>query len=450
MRIRAIFTALCCVTGAQASAIAPEASLRPQPRAEIIPVEVTRAAETPDFVRFLPGRSLRPKVRPVSLVQDVTSLSAREPAFQAWVKRFRSRALAAGIRADVFDGAFADVRFNEEILPKDRNQAEFTQTIWQYLDHAVSDKRIANGREALRTHRAALDRIEATYGVDKEVIVAVWGMETAYGAFRGSEPTVQSLATLAFDGRRAAFFERELIAALRILQAGDTTPSRMLGSWAGAMGHTQFMPTSYLAYAIDFTGDGRRDIWADDPTDALASTAAYLKRYGWTRGQPWGVEVTLPDAFDYALAQRGNKKLPSEWSRLGIRDVTGQSVRDHGPASVFLPAGANGPAFLIFANYRAIERYNAADAYVMGVGHLSDRLKGGSAFRADWPRGDRSLSRDERKELQRRLTARGFDTRGVDGKIGPRTVQAMGGFQKRIGVAPDGYASLALLERLRR
>jgi len=287
------------------------------------------------------------------------------------------------------------------------------------------------------------------FGVDQHIVVAIWGLESAYGAFRGNDNTIQSLATLAFDARRRAFFEEQLLEALKILDAGHVAPSDMRGSWAGAMGHTQFMPTSFRDHAVDFTGDGKRNIWSDDPSDALASTAAYLKNFGWTKGQPWGVEVQLPDGFDYRLANREILKTPSDWAALGIVDINARPVPDHGRASILLPAGGRGAAFMIFDNFEVIERYNTADAYVIGVGHLGDRIKGRPGIQGSWPREDRALTYDERVELQRRLTAQGFDTQKVDGKIGPLTINAVRAFQVAKGLLPDGYASLRILERLR-
>jgi membrane-bound lytic murein transglycosylase B len=240
-----------------------------------------------------------------------------------------------------------------------------------------------------------------------------------------------------------------LVAALKILQAGDTSARQMTGSWAGAMGHTQFIPTSYLAYAVDFDGDGRRDIWADDPTDALASTAAYLARFGWVKGQPWGVEVALPKGFDYGQTGDGVKKSAAAWAAMGVRAADGSVVPNHGNASILVPAGARGAALMIFKNFNVIERYNAADAYVIAVGHLSDRIAGGPEIRSGWPRGDRALKFAERQELQQRLTRAGFDTRGVDGRIGPNTIAAVRAYQRSFGMIPDGYASLDILKRLR-
>lgn len=372
-----------------------------------------------------------------------------EAGFAAWVAGFRPRALAAGITGQTFDAAFRDARFDPAVVEKDRNQSEFTRAIWDYLDSAVSDERVENGQAALRANLDLLERIEATYGVDKQVVVAVWGLESAYGTYRGTYPLIGTLATLAFDGRRGAFFEGQLLAALTILQDGDVDAAAMTGSWAGAMGHTQFIPTSYLAHAVDFTGDGRRDIWSDDPADALASTAAYLANAGWQTGRPWGVEVTLPPGFDYGDTGERVKKPVARWQALGVRTAEGGALPDHGPASVLLPAGARGAAFLVFANFGVIERYNAADAYVIGVGHLADRIAGAPPIRAAWPRQDRVLSLDERVELQRRLAAAGFDPGVADGKIGPNTIAAVRAFQRSIGALPDGYASLGVLQMLR-
>lgn len=393
--------------------------------------------------------SPRPAARAQITQVEPLSSAVPNPGFNRWVAAFRPRALSQGISAATFDRAFASAVFDEDAIRRDRSQAEFTRTIWEYLDSAVSDTRLANGRDALARHRAVLERIEARYGVEKEVVVAVWGLESAYGQYRGTRPVISSLATLAYEGRRGAFFEEQLIAALKIIQAGDTDARNMTGSWAGAMGHTQFIPTSYLAYAVDFNGDGRRDIWSEDPTDALASTAAYLARFGWRKGQPWGVEIALPRGFNYGLAGKGTKKSAAEWQALGVRTVEGGRLPDHGPASVLLPAGSRGVALLIFNNFNVIGRYNNADSYIIGVGHLSDRIGGAGPFRTPWPRGDRALAADERRELQERLTRAGFSTGGVDGRIGPATIAAIRQYQSAQGLVPDGYATMDLLRRLR-
>lgn len=368
--------------------------------------------------------------------------------FDAWLSAFRARAQAQGISPRVLNTALAGVTYLPDVVAKDRNQAEFTRKIWDYLDFAVSPIRVENGQKALRDHARVLRQIEAHYGVDRHIVAAVWGMESTYGTRKGDIPVMSALATLAYDGRRGKFFESQLIAALKILQAGDIPADRMLGSWAGAMGHTQFIPTSYLAYAVDFTSDGRRDIWGDDPTDALASTAAYLARHGWVKGQPWGVEVRLPKGFDTRQAKRDIRRTPSEWAAIGVTDMAGKRVPNHGRAAILLPAGANGPAFMIFDNFRVIERYNAADAYVIGVGHLGDRLAGGPEFSTPWPRGYDPLSFDDRMELQRRLIRAGYALDKVDGVIGPQTVAAIRAYQQARGVTVDGHPSQDVLRLL--
>ncbi|TGD43732.1 lytic murein transglycosylase [Pseudotabrizicola sediminis] len=372
-----------------------------------------------------------------------------EQGFADWLAGFRPRAIEAGIAPDVLNRALAQARFDPKIVERDRNQSEFTKTIWDYLDTAVSDDRITHGNRALAQHGAVLARIEAEYGVDRHVIAAIWGLESAYGSFRGDIPTLGALATLAYDARRATFFEAELISALKIIGNGDVTVEAMRGSWAGAMGHTQFMPSSWWAHAVDFDGDGRRDVWSDDPGDALASAAAYLRHWGWTSGALWGLEVRLPDGFDYDQTTERVKKPVTEWSALGVTPIAGGALPDHGLASVLLPGGARGAAFLIFSNFQVIERYNTADAYVIAVGHLADRLRGGPAIAAAWPRDLRALSLVERMELQERLTRAGFDPQGVDGRIGPNTIAAVKAYQRANGMLPDGYASLDILNRLR-
>jgi len=401
------------------------------------------------------ARVLRPKSRPM-VIQSIVPTAAVEAdvpdataaGFRRWIAGFRGRAMSQGVNGQVYDRTFAHVEYLPEVIRLDRKQSEFSKTTGEYLSSAVSDTRVSTGREKLQLHRGSLDAIQAKYGVDKHIVAAIWGMETNFGSFRGSTHIPSALATLAFDGRRGSFFEAQLVAALKILQQGDTTPDNMRGSWAGAMGHTQFIPTSYEEYAVDFTGDGRRDIWAEDPTDALASTAAYLDRMGWVPGMPWGVEVTLPASFDYTLAS-GAEYVPSQWARRGVRAADGRTIPDHGTARVLLPAGAKGVAFLIFKNFDVIKRYNNSDAYALGVSHLGDRIAGGGPFRGTWPAGERALKRDERQELQTLLTRAGFSTGGVDGMIGPNTVGAIRRYQQRVGMIPDGHPSVDLLNRLR-
>jgi membrane-bound lytic murein transglycosylase B len=373
-----------------------------------------------------------------------------QSGFERWISGFRAEALSRGVSARTFDAAFRGAKLNRKVIDRDRSQSEFTKQLWEYLDTAVSDTRIANGREKVNELRRHLAQIEQRYDVDARAFVAIWGLESAYGAYMGTDNIIEALATLAYEGRREKFAKQQLIEALKIIQRGDITPDRMAGSWAGAMGHTQFIPTSYQAYAQDFDGDGRRDVWnRDDPRDALASTANYLKEFGWQKGQPWGVEIRIPAGFNYAAADLKIKKPVRDWNSLGVRLIDGNPIPNYGEAAIMLPAGANGPAFAVFRNFFVIKRYNNANSYAMAVGHLGDRIFGGAPIRAEWPRGDRGLLRAERMELQHKLTAKGFSTQGVDGVIGPNTIEAVRRYQRAIGVIPDGYPSLRLLQRLK-
>ncbi len=367
--------------------------------------------------------------------------------FDAWIAGFRGRAAARGIPAGTIDSAMQSVGFLPEVIEKDRNQTEFKRSLEDYLAIAASEERVSQGQAALRQYGGVLARIEAQYGVEAQVVTAVWGLESFYGTRRGNVPVVSALATLAYDGRRGEFFEGQLVAALKILANGDTTPAGMTGSWAGAMGHTQFIPTSYLAYAVDFTGDGRRDIWSEDPTDSLASTAAYLSRSGWQEGLPWGMEVQLPAGFGAGALGRGKGQSAEAWAALGVTTAQGDRVPVGG--SIIAPNGVGGPAFLLTQNFNVILRYNNAESYAIGVGHLSDRLLGRSAVQASWGPDATGMTIADRQELQRRLTAAGFDTEGSDGVIGARTRAAISGYQARIGVPVTGEPSLALLQGLR-
>ena len=383
--------------------------------------------------------SPRPSARPAVLAQPQTG------NFDAWRSGFATRALGAGITQATLDRSLPVMQLLPETVALDRRQSEFGARIWDYMDSTVSSARISQGQSALRRHADVLNRIESRYGVPPEILVAIWGIESSYGANRGGTQTLATLATLAKDGRRGEFFEAQLLDALRIVQAGDISPQAMIGSWAGAFGHMQFMPSSFLTYAVDFTGNGRRDVWADDPSDALASAANYLARRGWTRGQPWAREVVLPDGFDLRLT--GQAQAVSAWTNAGVRAAAGAPLQS-GQARLVLPGGARGPAFLTYGNYDALKEYNLSDAYVLAVGHLSDRLRGDGALRGSWPRGDRALTQDERRALQRRLNTLGHDTGGVDGRIGPATIAAVQAWQKTQGLAPDGYVNADLLRQL--
>ncbi|WP_394196274.1 lytic murein transglycosylase [Litoreibacter albidus] len=329
-------------------------------------------------------------------------------AFDAWVERFKSRASSSGISDATLRAGLRGVGFLPDVIDRDRNQTEFKRSFEDYLAIVASEEKVKAGRAAFAREKSRLNAIEAKYGVPANVVAAIWGVESNFGTRRGDIPVISATATLAFDGRRGAFFEKQLIAALKILQTGDTTPDRLVGSWAGAMGHTQFIPTSYQLFAVDFTGDGRRDIWSDDPSDALASTAAYLARSGWQRSQPWGREVT----------------------------------------SGGLQPDPGGPRFAVGQNFKAIKRYNNSDNYALGVGHLSDRLAGGGPLKTPFGPDKFGLTINDRKRLQQRLTARGFDTGGADGVLGPKSQAAIGAFQRSIGLEATGNPSPALLARL--
>ncbi|QBX99380.1 lytic murein transglycosylase [Rhodophyticola sp. CCM32] len=369
--------------------------------------------------------------------------------YDAWVAGFRTRAEAQGITAATLNAGFRGAGFLPGVVERDRNQTESSRGLQDYLAIVASDAKIATGRDRLRRQQALLNEIEGQYGVPARLVAAIWGVESNYGQRRGAIPVISAVSTLAYDGRRGAFFERQLIAALRILQRGDVSAARMTGSWAGAMGHTQFIPTTFEAYAVDFRGDGRRDIWSDDPTDGLASAAAYLSRSGWQRGHPWGLEVRLPDGFDTGLAGRGGARAVSVWSGMGVRPAAGGALPDHGAGSILIPAGLTGPAFLVFRNFGVILRYNNSQNYGLGVGYLSDRLAGGPGLRAAFPPDRFGLSITDRQTLQRRLTDAGYDTGGDDGVIGPRTEAAIRAYQQATGLAVTGEPSQALLRRLR-
>ncbi|WP_374647228.1 lytic murein transglycosylase [Tabrizicola sp.] len=363
--------------------------------------------------------------------------------WDAWVAGFKGRAAARGISPGVVDAAFRGAGFLPEVIEKDRNQTEFKRSLEDYLNIAASDERVSLGRQKFAQYGGVLSAIENRYGVEGHVVAAVWGLESFFGTRRGNVPVISALSTLAYEGRRGEFFEGQLVAALKILQAGDISAAGMTGSWAGAMGHTQFIPTSYLAYAVDFTGDGRRDIWSEDPSDALASTAAYLARSGWTQGLPWGMEVVLPAGFDPGLLGRGKGRSAADWEARGVRSADGRAL-----AGGSIIAGG-GPYFLLTQNFATILRYNNAQNYAIGVGHLSDRLLGRDGVRAAFGPDASGMTKADRQELQRLLTARGFDTGGTDGVIGAKTTAAIGAYEASMGLPVTGAPSLELLRRLR-
>ena len=376
--------------------------------------------------------------------------AARDAGFEKFVDRLWPTARKAGISRATYKRAFHGVEPDPEVWEKDAHQPEFVMPVSQYIALGVSDTRIEQGAKKLAEHKELLDGIEKRYGVDRHVLVAIWGMETNYGKFMGDKYVIQALATLAYKGRRTKFGRRQLISALKILQRGDTTPDRMFGSWAGAMGQTQFIPTTYMGNAVDYDGDGKRDIW-DTLPDALGSTANYLKRSKWQLGKTWGYEIDLPKRFNTRRASLKVVKSIAQWQKLGIKRSRGQSFpRKSDRASLFLPAGAKGPAFLVLQNFRSIMRYNAATKYALAVGHLSDRIRGYPGFEKPWPDGVRPLDSDQRRELQKLLLARGYAIGDVDGVIGSKTREAVRAVQKEKGLRADGFPSLKLLEAMRK
>ncbi|WP_445621163.1 lytic murein transglycosylase [Kushneria sp. Sum13] len=373
---------------------------------------------------------------------------AERESFDQWVSEFRQTAQGQGITPATLDEALAEVRYQPRIIELDRSQPEFTRAIWEYLDSAVSSTRVDNGRQKLAEHRSAADQAQASYGVPGSVITAIWGIESNYGSNFGSFSTIDAFATLGYEGRRHAFAQEQLIAALRIIQEGDIDRDHMLGSWAGAMGHTQFIPTSFLAYAVDGDNDGRRDIWGSIP-DVMASTAHYLAKNGWQPGQPWGVEVTLPEGFDYTRTELSTRQPTSAWQTQGVRPIQGQSLPAFDQGSIIAPAGAQGPAFLVGPNFRVIMRYNNATSYALAVALLSQRIEGGPGVQGNWPRGLKPLTRSQTKELQGLLNQKGFGTGTPDGIMGPNTREGLRAWQRSAGRTPDGFPSSSVLEALR-
>jgi lytic murein transglycosylase len=371
------------------------------------------------------------------------------PGFDACLARLRTDAVARGVPAAAAERHLGAVERDPSVLESLDFQPEFRTPIWDYLAGLVDAQRVDDGRAMLERWRDALAAVEARHGVDAATVVAVWGVESDFGRSVGRKGIVRSLATLSCEGRRQAFFRGELMAALRILVDGHVAPERFTGSWAGAFGQTQFMPTTFLEAAVDFDGDGRRDI-VDTVPDALASTANYLRRAGWRSGEPWGWEVRLPPGFDASLAGRTKRRPLADWASRGVKRVDGRPREPAGAAAgLILPAGASGPAFVVLRNFDAIYAYNAAESYALAIAHLADRLRGGEPFATPWPTDDPGLSRVERRELQTLLLARGHAIGEPDGLVGSLTRRAIRDEQARLGVAQDGRAGMKLLRALR-
>lgn len=385
---------------------------------------------------------------PASAPAEAAADEATRQAFARWVTQFREFARGEGIDEATLRIAFDDVRYLPRVVERDESQPEFVRTVWDYLDRALSAERLAAGRQKLAEVRAEAEAASARYGVAPEVLVAIWGLESHYGRNTGDIPVIDALATLGFQGRREAWARRQLMAALQILRSGDIARAGLLGSWAGAMGQTQFLPTSYLAYAVDGDGDGRRDIWGS-AADVLGSTAHFLARAGWQAGQPWGVEVRLPARFDPERADAQVRQSSEAWAAEGTLAMTdGAALPALADASVLQPAGMRGPAFLVGPNFRALLRYNNSSSYALAVGLLAQQLAGAPGVRAAWPRDLAALTRSQLQALQAALNERGFDTGTPDGLMGPATRSGLRRYQRSIGVPADGFPTLELLQRL--
>ncbi|MDB5473582.1 MAG: lytic murein transglycosylase [Devosia sp.] len=383
---------------------------------------------------------------------SMVSLGISMPAFAnsaEFVRGLWPLAEQRGVSRSAFESAFSGYSYIPKVMELTAKQPEFSQTVQQYLDRRVTAAQARKGQVMSAEWAQTLTGSEQRWGVQPEIVLAIWGMETNFGGFMGGENTIHALATLTEGGYRADFFREELLTALRIVSDGHVSPSKMIGSWAGAMGHTQFMPSSFMAYAVDYNGDGRRDIW-NSVQDALGSTANYMNKHGWRPGETWGYEIKLPSGFDFARARQMDRAPLSQWQALGIQRVSGRPFpRQSDLGRLYLPAGANGPAFLLLPNFDVIKRYNNSDSYALAVGHLADRIIGAGGFMTPWPAGDYALNKSQRGELQALLNRAGFDVGVPDGVVGPKTRAAVVAYQTRMGLPADGHISGRLLERLK-
>lgn len=369
--------------------------------------------------------------------------------FDSWKYNFKKIALDHGITASVFDQSLGKIHYDPDIIKFDLDQPEFTRNIWDYLDNAVSAQRIKKGKGLLKKYQRLFDSIEMQYGVQREVIVAIWAMESDFGRNYGSRNVLRSLATLAYHGKRRDFAQKELLNALSIIQNKKIKPASLVGSWAGAMGQPQFMPSSFLRFAVDYNHDGISDLWGSVP-DVLASIANFLNKSGWRKGEDWGTEVILPKPFDWKLNSSAYELRFIQWKKIGVNNVNGKPFKfPQRQTSLLIPAGRFGPAFLITHNFNIIKHYNKSTSYSVAVALLSQLLTGKEGIQIAWPREDKALSRIQIEEIQSLLNAKGHDSGKVDGKIGSMTREAIRTWQLEQGLAGDGYASVNLLLLLR-
>ena len=403
-----------------------------------------RIARTLTLTLFLLG------LAPFSAASLPERAEVATQTFAQWVEKFWPTAKAAGITRATYDKAFKDLTPDPKVIEAANFQPEYVKPIGEYIDRVVSEKRIATGKQMLEQNKDLLDSLEKRYGVERTILVAIWGVESNYGTQPGDMNVIRSLATLAYYNTKVTFARQQLIVALKIVQHGDIAVDKMNGSWAGAMGHTQFIPTTYQMFAVDYDGDGKRNIWSDVP-DALASTANYLRHANWQPGQAWGYEVTLPKGFNPKKVSDKTLTRLADWQKLGFARVGGEPFpRPGDKASLLAPAGTNGPAFLVLNNFRSILHYNVSTSYALGVGHLSDRLKGSGPFVHPWPTDENHLALDQRIELQKLLMAKGLLVGDADGVIGPATLEAVKSFQRSNGLPVDGFPSRTILELLRK
>ena len=447
----AIVTFVLCTIGQSASAQNFFSNIFGSPAAQVATPPPSRVAQAPSTPPTnsppLPwtgedGASGHPLMTASAIRQSAAN-------FDSCVAGYFPDAAKRGVTRANFD------RFTDGLTPDLRimdlmdSQPEFTKAIWEYLDILVNDNRLAKGREVLAQYKPIFDAAEKAYGVDRYIVASIWGIESNYSTQMGDRSVLRSTATLACVGRRQSYFKDEFLTALEILNRGDIRPEQLRGSWAGAFGPTQFMPTAFKRFAVDGDGDGRRDV-VDNPTDLIFSTANNLKKDGWQAGQSWGYEVVLPQGFDFMLADRAKAATFAQWEQIGLRRANGQTFpRTNDKVYLLAPAGAGGPGFLMMQNFRVIMKYNPAEAYAMAIGHFADRLRGAPAFVQPWPRQERVLSRGERLELQQLLAQRGFYQGSPDGQLGGMSREALRGFQASIGAPADGFASSEMLDRLR-
>jgi membrane-bound lytic murein transglycosylase B len=369
--------------------------------------------------------------------------------FRVFVEGMWPEAKAHGVSRPVFDGAFAHIAFDPSVVARTEKQPEFVRPIWDYLAGAVSPQRVARGKDEAATYSTWLAKARTRYGVDGATILGIWGLETNYGAFCGGDNVIRALASLAFVRFRDDYFKGELIAALQILEEGDVAPAAMKGSWAGAMGQTQFMPSSFLKYAVDFEGHGRRDIW-NSSADAIGSTANYLREHGWKADEPWGFEVVLPQDFALAAIDSSDYAPFNAFAARGVVRADGKPLPKSGDAQLLIPAGLSGPIFLTTPNFKVIKTYNNSTSYALAVALLGDQAMGGPALAGSWPIRDRALTLVQARDMQTRLKRMGYDVGKIDGKIGDAGQTALRAYQEKHGLTPDGYPTLALLERIRK